>query len=112
MISCLVCGGSSFSKSGSASRRLFVRCDTCRAEGYVEGFALNGAEADASPCISEGSGAGEDPWVWFRVRMKQSQRRVIHEAMALVRDKSGLRSQWAANSLEMVAADFLAGRWE
>ena len=88
---------------------IHLRCSICNSESMLRGLSWSGvvSEQGRKP---QGRGEDSDPWVNLKVRMKRSQRTVIHDAMGLVRSESGVSSQSAATSLEWIAADFIAGR--
>ena len=88
---------------------IYLKCSVCNSESMLRGLSWQGVRVDGSRKPTDRGDAAE-PWGTLKIRMKRSQRTVIHDAMGLVRQESGVSSQSAATSIEWIAADFIAGR--
>ena len=117
-IHCEGCGRvSDFWVEGGLRDLVHLRCNGCGSRvtvfcGMVELDDGTVASVNAAPELSIPVGSDpEDPWVFFRARMLESQRDVIHMAVrrALVYLKQPYSEVAVGNALEAICADFLAG---
>lgn len=109
---CKACGMNEFSHF-SVGEKLVLVCDNCSSESTVVGATLiteSGVEIEASAAPESVSAVGNDsidPWVWFRARMKRSQREVVQLALEAASDAVG-KCLHVGTAMEYMAADFLA----
>ena len=111
---CQSCGGFDFTFHGTPNNSaILLSCVFCKNEARVEGAAImtdEGEILEASALPDNMAAVGndpDDPWVWFRARMKRSQREKVHEVMDMLSQILG-RSQHAGTALEYMAAEFIS----
>ena len=111
---CISCGKTEFTMhrpEGSPS--LFLRCRSCGGEAKVTGACIvseSGTRLERCGLPENIAAVGndpEEPWVWFRTRIKRSQRELVHRAVGLVRRETQSPAH-VSTALEYMAAEFIA----
>ena len=117
-IHCEGCGTvSDFWVEGGERDLIHLRCNGCGSRvtvifGMVVLDDGTIASVDAIPDLSIPLASNpEDPWVFFRARMLESQRDIVHMAVrrVLAYMKQPYSEVAVGNALESICADFLAG---
>ena len=111
---CISCGKSEFTMHRpSGSPFLFLHCGSCGGEAKVEGACIvteSGARLESCGLPDNIAAVGndpDDPWVWFRTRLKRSQRELVYRAVGVVRRETQSPAR-VSTALEYMAAEFLA----
>jgi DNA-directed RNA polymerase subunit RPC12/RpoP len=116
-ISCDNCGlVSDFRVDGAARETLHIACNGCGSRVLLQGASIElddgFYEVDATPPTYVASGSHpDDPWVWHKARMLESQRLVVQAAVRRILKhlNKPYGEATVGLALERICADFLAG---